>query len=452
MTAATGPAGSARPTGPAGPGPTAGLSIWPVHGIGEVRPGDDLAGLIAGAAPWLAAGDVLVVTSKIVSKAEGRLVDVPPDPEEAERARQAAIDAESAREVARRGPTRIVQTRHGLVLASAGIDASNVESGRLVLLPVDPDASARRLRAELRKRLGIDVAVVVTDTMGRPWRLGLVDLAIGVSGLQPLRDHRGEIDRYGNPLQLTQHAIADELAAAGELVKGKLDGVPVAVVRGVDPKLLADDAPGASALVRPAEEDMFSLGTAEAVAAGRSDARLHADAVRTLTAWIPPDEHQAGVRDELLDYLAAEPGAMRRETVAGHLTASVLVVDATATRVLLALHGRIRRWVQLGGHCEPGDDTLAAAALREASEESGIAGLRLDPEPIDVDIHPVTCSLGVPTRHLDVRFVAVAPDGAAEQLSDESLDLGWYAPGALPSPLASGVERLIAPALARARG
>ncbi|MGH3736389.1 MAG: coenzyme F420-0:L-glutamate ligase [Micromonosporaceae bacterium] len=429
------------------------LTIRPVTGIGEVRPGDDLAAILAGAAPWLADGDVLVVTSKIVSKAEGRLVEVPAgNPELAEKLRQAAIDAESVREVARRGPTRIVQTRHGLVLASAGIDASNVDPGWLVLLPDDPDASARRLREGLRQR-GVTVAVIVTDTMGRPWRLGLTDVAIGVAGLHPLRDHRGDHDPHGNQLQLTQHAVADELAAAGELVKGKTDGVPVAVVRGVDPTLLADDAPGATALVRPSDEDMFSLGTAEAraqgLAAGRG-ATLHADAVRTLTGWRAPDPAQSAVRDEILGYLTTEPAAMRRETVAGHLTASVLVVDHVASRVLLAMHGRIRKWVQLGGHCEPDDATLAGAALREATEESGIAGLRLHPEPIDVDIHPVTCSLGVPTRHLDVRYVAVAPPGAAEQRSDESLALDWFAPDALPTPLADAVHRLITPALTRA--
>ncbi|MQA25436.1 MAG: coenzyme F420-0:L-glutamate ligase [Micromonosporaceae bacterium] len=249
------------------------MSVWPLAGIGEVRPGDDLAATIADAAPWLADGDVLVVTSKVVSKAEGRLIEAPADnPEVAEKLRQEAIDAESAREVARRGATRIVQTRHGLVLASAGIDASNVEPGWLVLLPEDPDDSARRLRAGLRERLGVDVAVVVTDTMGRPWRLGLVDVAIGVAGLEPLRDHRGERDAYGNELKLTQHAIADELAAAGELVKGKLSGVPVAVVRGLEPGVSEEDGPGAAALVRPPEEDLFSLGAAEARAEGRRDA------------------------------------------------------------------------------------------------------------------------------------------------------------------------------------
>ncbi len=254
------------------------ISVVAPDGVPEIAVGTDLAEALLVAlegalgADGIADGDVLVVTSKIVSKAEGRLVDVPADPEEAERARQAAIDSESVREVARRGPTRIVQTRQGLVLASAGIDASNVEPGKLVLLPEDPDRSARELRAGLRAELGVDVAIVVTDTMGRPWRLGLVDVAIGVAGLAPLRDHRGQRDPYGNQLQLTQHAVADELAAAGELVKGKLDGVPVAVVRGVDPGLLDDSAPGAAALVRPAEEDLFSLGTAEARAEGRRDA------------------------------------------------------------------------------------------------------------------------------------------------------------------------------------
>src|SRR5688572_24459411 len=149
------------------------LTVRPVTGIGEVEAGADLAALIAAAAPWLTDGDVLVVTSKVVSKAEGRLVPVPPDPgPDRDKAREAAIDEETVREVARRGPTRIVQTRHGLVLAAAGVDESNVDRSHLVLLPLDPDASARTLRAGLRDRLGVDVAVIVSDTMGRPWRLG----------------------------------------------------------------------------------------------------------------------------------------------------------------------------------------------------------------------------------------------------------------------------------------
>ncbi|MFS8477708.1 MAG: coenzyme F420-0:L-glutamate ligase [Micromonosporaceae bacterium] len=268
------------------------LEILPVRGIGEVRPGDDLAALIAHAAPWLRDGDVLVVTSKIVSKAEGRLVEVPADGPEREAARAQALTAETARPVARRGNTRIVQTHHGYVMASAGIDESNVDRTCLVLLPKDPDASARGLRAALRERAGVDVAVIVSDTMGRPWRLGLVDVALGAAGIDPLRDHRGEIDPYGNELRLTEMAVVDELAAAAELVKGKCDGVPVAVVRGLprgrrssgpgyadgegaDP---AGDGPGAAALIRPAEQDLFSLGTAEATALGLRTAATLADA------------------------------------------------------------------------------------------------------------------------------------------------------------------------------
>jgi coenzyme F420-0:L-glutamate ligase/coenzyme F420-1:gamma-L-glutamate ligase len=165
-----------------------------------------------------------------------------------------------------------VATRHGFVLASAGIDASNVDRSRLVLLPLDPDASARSLRAALRDRLGVDVAVIITDTMGRPWRQGLMDLAIGAAGIDALRDHRGEVDAYGNELHITQMAVIDELSSAAELVKGKVDQVPVAVVRGFLAGPPADDGPGAAVLVRDAAHDLFSLGTAEARAVGLADA------------------------------------------------------------------------------------------------------------------------------------------------------------------------------------
>jgi coenzyme F420-0:L-glutamate ligase/coenzyme F420-1:gamma-L-glutamate ligase len=259
------------------------LTILPVPGIGEVRPGDDLADLIADAAPWLQDGDVVVVTSKVVSKAEGRLVSAEND------GKEAALAAETARPVARRGPTRIVQTHHGFVMANAGIDASNVDPSTLVLLPVDPDASAERLRAKLRQR-GHDVAVVVSDTMGRPWRLGLVDVALGAAGIEALRDYRGSVDTYGNELQITQIAIVDELAAAADLVKGKTDGVPVAVVRGL---AYRDSDAGAKPLVRGAEQDLFSLGTAEARAEGLraaatlTDAEAFADGPVTLPALDP---------------------------------------------------------------------------------------------------------------------------------------------------------------------
>ncbi|MGS2614351.1 NUDIX hydrolase [Micromonospora sp. LZ34] len=176
---------------------------------------------------------------------------------------------------------------------------------------------------------------------------------------------------------------------------------------------------------------------------------LHADAVAVLGRWTPTSPTAAAARDRTLDLLAAGPVAMRREHRPGHVTASALVLDGTGERVLLCLHGKFRRWVQLGGHCEPGDRTLAGAALREATEESGIAGLRVDPVPIDVDIHPVACQGG--SLHYDVRFAVLAPPGAVERLSDESEALGWFPPDRLPEPLAGGTEQLVAPALAALR-
>lgn len=256
------------------------LRLLPVTGIGEVRPGDDLAAVVAGAAPWLEDSDVVVVTSKVVSKAEGSLVPTPADPAGREAAWAAAVEAESVREVARRGRTRIVETKQGLVLASAGVDASNVGRGELALLPADPDSSARALRTGLHDALGVEVAVVVTDTMGRPWRNGLVDAAIGVAGMAALRDHRGETDAYGNELRMTAMADADAVAAAAELVKGKLTGVPVVVLRGLS---VADDERGAAPLLRPPAEDLFRLGTAEAMAEGRREAVTARRSVRDFT-------------------------------------------------------------------------------------------------------------------------------------------------------------------------
>jgi coenzyme F420-0:L-glutamate ligase/coenzyme F420-1:gamma-L-glutamate ligase len=177
------------------------------------------------------------------------------------------LRSETARVVAVRGHTRIVQTHHGFVMASAGIDASNVDRSQLVLLPKDPDGSAAALRAALRERHGLDVAVIISDTMGRPWRNGLTDVALGCAGIPTLRDHRGEIDPHGNELHITTMAVVDEIAAAAELVKGKIDQVPVAVVRGL--LTHTADGPGVvSTLVRDADHDMFSLGTAEAIALG----------------------------------------------------------------------------------------------------------------------------------------------------------------------------------------
>lgn len=249
-----------------------GFTVLAVRGIPDVQPGDDLAKLIVGAAPWLLDGDILVVTSKIVSKSEGALASVPTGGPEREAARERILREQTARPVATRGHTRIVQTHHGFVMASAGIDNSNVDRSQLVLLPTDPDRSARALREALRDRYGLDVAVIVSDTMGRPWRNGLTDVALGCAGIEPLRDHRGETDPYGNELQITQMAVVDEIAAAAELVKGKVDKVPVAVVRGLI-TATRDSNGVVPTLVRDAEHDLFSLGTAEAREQGRTQAR-----------------------------------------------------------------------------------------------------------------------------------------------------------------------------------
>ncbi|MBW3706983.1 coenzyme F420-0:L-glutamate ligase, partial [Streptomyces griseus] len=250
-------------SGSAGGGGTApsgapSFRVWAVGGMPEVRAGDDLAKLIAAAEPGLVDGDILLVTSKIVSKAEGRVVRAAD--------REAAIDAETVRVVARRGPLRIVENRQGLVMAAAGVDASNTPAGTVLLLPEDSDASARAIRDGLRDALGVRVGVVVTDTFGRPWRNGLTDVAIGAAGVRVLDDLRGGTDAYGNPLSATVVATADELASAGDLVKGKAEGLPVAVVRGLAHAVSADaESPGARALVRSAADDMFRLGTSEAI-------------------------------------------------------------------------------------------------------------------------------------------------------------------------------------------
>ncbi|ROR44109.1 coenzyme F420-0:L-glutamate ligase [Kitasatospora cineracea] len=233
-----------------------GLHVLPVRGLPEVAAGDDLAELIAKAGDF-ADGDVVVVTSKVVSKAEGRLVRADD--------REAAIDAETVRVVARRGRSRIVENRNGLVMAAAGVDASNTPPGTILLLPVDPDASARQLRSRLQELTGRRLAVLITDTFGRPWRSGLTDVAIGAAGLPVLEDHRGRVDSHGNELRLTVTATADELAAAADLVKGKATGTPVAVVRGLAGLVTEEDGEGARRLVRSAGQDMFRLGTSEAV-------------------------------------------------------------------------------------------------------------------------------------------------------------------------------------------
>ncbi|MBS4729036.1 coenzyme F420-0:L-glutamate ligase [Mycobacterium sp. SM1] len=256
------------------------VEILPVAGLPEFRPGDDLAAALAAAAPWLRDGDVVVVTSKVISKCEGRLVPAPKDAAKRDRLRRKLINQESVRVLARKGRTLITESRRGVVQAAAGVDGSNVGAGELALLPVDPDASAAALRAALRERLGVTVAVVITDTMGRAWRTGQIDAAVGAAGLAVLHSYAGALDRHGNELRVSEIAVADEIAAAADLVKGKLAAVPVAVVRGLNGHIVADNGSTAQDLLRPGAEDLFWLGTAEALELGRRQAQLLRRSIR----------------------------------------------------------------------------------------------------------------------------------------------------------------------------
>jgi coenzyme F420-0:L-glutamate ligase / coenzyme F420-1:gamma-L-glutamate ligase len=230
-----------------------GIEVLPVEGIAEVRPGDDLAGLLAKAADDMRDGDVVVVTQKVVSKAEAQLVPIDPnDPE----SKAKIVEGESVRVLRRRGDLVISETRHGFVCANAGVDLSNVEDGWAALLPEDPDRSARRLRDGLRHRLGVDVAVVISDTFGRVWRRGLTDVAIGCAGVRAVVDLRGTTDAFGRELSVTEVCIVDELAGAAELVMGKASGICAAIVRGVDPAWLGRGEVRADVVRTPAE-DLF---------------------------------------------------------------------------------------------------------------------------------------------------------------------------------------------------
>lgn len=244
------------------------VTIFSLPGIPEILAGDDIAEtILQAAATQLQNGDILVITSKIVSKAEGRFVDADD--------REEAISRETVRVVATRehsgGVTRIVENRLGIISAAAGIDNSNVPSGVVLLLPEDPDASARSIREKIAKTLGVEVGIVISDTLGRPWREGQTDVAIGLSGLPSLVDLRGQSDSYGQRMSATVIALADEIAAAGDLVKGKAAGLPIAVVRGLGhlvSEQLDSGKDGAATLIRSRESDMFFLGTDEAWHAG----------------------------------------------------------------------------------------------------------------------------------------------------------------------------------------
>jgi coenzyme F420-0:L-glutamate ligase/coenzyme F420-1:gamma-L-glutamate ligase len=228
------------------------LEVIPLEGIAEIRPEDDLAAVmldaIAAGGEELRTRDVLVVTHKVVSKAEGRVVEVID-----EAAYRRLVEDEAVSILRRRGDLVITKTRHGFVCANAGVDRSNTEAGTAVLLPIDPDRSAHRLRTLIERATGASIAVVVTDTFGRPWRQGVVDVAIGVSGLPAILDLRGTVDGSGNVLDVTEVAIVDEIAAAADLVMGKAERIPAAIVRGLD----LSGSGRATDLVRPPDEDLF---------------------------------------------------------------------------------------------------------------------------------------------------------------------------------------------------
>lgn len=229
------------------------LTILPVAGLPEVRPGDVLAELILAAGVALLAGDVVVVTQKVVSKAEGRLEPIDPDDP---LSHKAIVEREAVRVLRRRGDLLITETNHGFVCANSGVDLSNVETGYAALLPLDADRSARRIRDGIRGRAGIEVAVIVSDTFGRTWRRGVTDVAIGCAGIAAVVDLRGTTDAYGRELQVTEVCVADEVAGAADLVMGKSAGIAAAIVRGVDPAWLRESSVRAEIVRRP-DEDLF---------------------------------------------------------------------------------------------------------------------------------------------------------------------------------------------------
>ena len=320
------------------------VEIWPVEAIPEISPGDDLAAVLAEAL-WPIApqdGDVLAVTQKVVSKAEGRIV-----PEEGQ-GRAAWVERETVRTVARRGDLVIAETRHGLVCANAGVDASNVAEGFLTLLPEDPDASAEHLRSELVRRLGVELAVVITDTFGRAWRRGLVNVAIGCAGFPALVDLRGRTDHHGRELDATVVALADEVAAASGLVMAKDAGVPAALLRGI-----SADGPTAPAseLVRPPDEDLF-----------RESPLLSLSARRTIRSFGEGEVPREAVEEAVLAACAAPAP---HHTRPWSFTA---LWSPTAKRNLLGAIAQAWRADLIG------DDTLEATIERRLARSDAVLG------------------------------------------------------------------------------
>ncbi len=333
------------------------LEVVPVRGIGEIAAGDDLAALIhRELAEPLRAGDVVVVTSKVVSKAAGLTFDGD---------RDALLDKHTVRTVARRGNTRIVRTAHGLTIAAAGLDASNTAPGSVIALPPDPDADAARLRDRLSRLSGVNVAVIITDTAGRAWRQGQTDIAVGAAGLAAVDDLADALDSHGNRLVVTAPAVADEIAGAADLVQGKTLGVPVAVVRGLAERVLPPgrQGGGAAVLVRPAESDLFGWGAADAVrAAARRD-----DPEATSGFPVPDDSVADMVADALeaadpalVELRPAGPGQWEMVAAGGAMHEAAAWEAGALVERLHALAIATRRRIALD---RSGPDTLALVTI-----------------------------------------------------------------------------------------
>ncbi|HEY7274396.1 MAG TPA: coenzyme F420-0:L-glutamate ligase [Trebonia sp.] len=405
------------------------VRVFGIAGIPEITQGADLAGLIADAAtapdgPGLEDGDILVVTSKVVSKAEGRVAAM---------TREDAVAAETVRVVARRGTMTIAQTRHGFVMAAAGVDESNIAPGTVVLLPEDPDESARRLRKALRAaRPGVSVGVVVTDTFGRPWRAGQTDTAIGAAGVLPLRDHRGEADAWGNTLDVTVAAVADEIAAAGDLVKGKARQLPVALVRGLSGLVTDADGPGARELVRPSSEDMFRLGAADVLPARRT--------VRAFTAQ--PVDPAAVERSIAAALTAPAPHHSEpwRFVIVSSLTARLALLDAMQDAWVADLRGDGFTEEQIARRIKRGEPLRDAPLIVVPCLELSAAHAYPDERRRRAERDMFTVSMGAAVENFLVAL-AVENLGSAwissalfcQDVAADALDLpdGWHPMGAI---------------------